>query len=109
MRASGVGGTRPPRLSPGGGNGKGGDFKLPCCRTHLPAPALQVHLRAPCPIYELRPCAHRRSPVDTRKTRVSTDHRPPAPVRSLPPPALCRRRSSHSAKSWFRRVPRSGL
>jgi hypothetical protein len=24
-RASGVGGTRPPRLSPGGGNGKGGD------------------------------------------------------------------------------------
>jgi hypothetical protein len=25
QRASGVGGTRPPRLSPGGGNGKGGD------------------------------------------------------------------------------------
>ncbi len=27
----GVGGTRPPRLAPGGGNGKGGD-QIPCCR-----------------------------------------------------------------------------
>jgi hypothetical protein len=29
---SGVGGTRPPRLAPGGGNGKGGDQYLPRCR-----------------------------------------------------------------------------
>jgi hypothetical protein len=38
QRASGVGGTRPPRLSPGGGNGKGGDpnSSLPqaACFTH---------------------------------------------------------------------------
>jgi hypothetical protein len=31
----GVGGTRPPRLAPGGGNGKGGD-QLPCCRRLIP-------------------------------------------------------------------------
>jgi hypothetical protein len=31
----GVGGTRPPRLSPGGGNGKEGD-QLPCCRRLIP-------------------------------------------------------------------------
>src|SRR6185369_14925912 len=31
QRASGVGGTLPPRLSPGGGNGKGG-VPIPCCR-----------------------------------------------------------------------------
>src|SRR5271165_4712138 len=32
----GVGGTLPPRLSPGGGNGKGG-VQIPCCRRQLPA------------------------------------------------------------------------
>ena len=29
--SAGVGGTLPPRLAPGGGNGKGGDL-IPCCR-----------------------------------------------------------------------------
>ena len=35
QRAAGVGGTRPPRLSPGGGNGKGG-VQIPCCRRLFP-------------------------------------------------------------------------
>src|SRR6188474_941244 len=35
QRAVGVGGTRPPRLSPGGGNGKGG-VQIPCCRRLFP-------------------------------------------------------------------------
>ena len=43
QRAPGVGGTRPPRLSPGGGNGKGGD-PIPCCR-RLISPPLEPHLR----------------------------------------------------------------
>src|SRR5579872_7041078 len=36
QRAVGVGGTLPPRLSPGGGNGKGG-VQIPCCRRQFPA------------------------------------------------------------------------
>jgi hypothetical protein len=36
---SGVGGTRPPRLAPGGGNGKGGD-PIPCCRRLVLPPML---------------------------------------------------------------------
>ena len=36
QRASGVGGTRPPRLSPGGGNGKGG------VQTSVPPQAVRV-------------------------------------------------------------------
>src|SRR5580692_5268858 len=38
QRAVGVGGTRPPRLSPGGGNGKGG-VPIPCCRRPFSDPA----------------------------------------------------------------------
>jgi hypothetical protein len=32
---AGVGGTLPPRLAPGGGNGKGG-VQIPCCRRPIP-------------------------------------------------------------------------
>ena len=35
QRASGLGGTRPPRLSPGGGNGKGGASKFPAAAGHF--------------------------------------------------------------------------
>jgi hypothetical protein len=34
QRASGVGGTHPPRLSPEGETGKG-EFRLPCCRRQI--------------------------------------------------------------------------
>ncbi len=37
----GVGGTRPPRLAPGGGNGKGG-VQIPCCRRLFPAPSRMI-------------------------------------------------------------------
>src|SRR5580658_3307541 len=41
QRAVGVGGTRPPRLAPGGGNGKGG-VQIPCCRRLFPAPSRMI-------------------------------------------------------------------
>src|SRR5947209_20612511 len=57
---TGVGGTLPPRLAPGGGNGKGGD-PIPCCRRRIPSLAIALPLPS-------------RSPVQGRLNALAPEH-----------------------------------
>jgi hypothetical protein len=66
----GVGGTLPPRLSPGGGNGKGGD-PLPCCRRPIASSCGTRGNRfgAPTPRPALENMAMVKKPVEHRAHR----------------------------------------
>jgi hypothetical protein len=80
-RASGLGGTRPPRLSPGGGNGKGGDpTSLPQATRGGPAPRAGTRsvLLSPLPLFSPFRSPTSRS-ISRSPFQMSGRHHPPLP------------------------------